>query len=331
MYFHRFQFALLVALLMVLRAPGIVRGQVSSGDAVESSPGQEKAWAERAAQLALAEAQSYDIRLGRADGPQLKLADKPALKWSNTDDATIHGSVLLWMHDGRPEAIASIFKFFTVKDEFSAELHSLAEGPLSARKGGQIVWQPDEAGVTFAPLADVAAPAKSAPARLAQMRGIARNFTGTMTTFDQTTHALRLLTQPLARYAADSNTADSNRADSNRADSNRADTRGLVDGTIFAFARATDPDVLLILEARADGELVRWHYALARMHCGALAMRYQDREVWSKEQMEHPFARPKGVYTLLQGIPEPNARAEKTLNPEPIRERGGGRLRPPEL
>ena len=73
----------------------------------------------------------------------------------------------------------------------------------------------------------------------------------------------------------------------------------------------------MLLEARADGELVRWHYALARMHCGALAMSYQDREVWSKEQMEHPFARPKGVYTLLQGLPEPNANAEKTVNPDP--------------
>jgi hypothetical protein len=268
----------------------------AGAQAAQPSPDQEKAWSEQAARLAVAEAQSYDIRLGGVKSPPLKLADRPALKWSNTDDATIHGSVLLWMHEGRPEAIASIFKFFTVKDEFSAELHSLSEGPIVARKGGQIVWQPEEAGVTFAPLAAVAAPAKSAPARLAQMRGIARDFTGTMTTFDQTTHALRLLTQPIARYAADNDSADGN----------VADKRGLVDGAIFAFARATDPDVLLLLEARAEGELVQWRYALARMHCGALAMRYKDREVWSKEQMAHPFARPKGVYTLLQGLPEPN-------------------------
>jgi hypothetical protein len=256
------------------------------------SAAQSQAWADEAARMAVAEAQSYDIRLGSADGPRLKLADKPALKWSNTEDATIHGSILVWMHAGRPEAVASIFKFFTAKDEFSAELHSLSEGPLVAAKGRQTVWQPAEAGVTFAPLPKVAAPAKSAPARLSQMRGIARDFTGTMTTFDQTTHPLRLLSQPLVRYAGDE--------------------KHPVDGAMFAFARATDPDVLLLLETRAKAEAEpQWHYALARMHCGALAMSYDDREIWSRDQMEHPFARPTGAYTLFQDLPEP------TLSPVP--------------
>jgi hypothetical protein len=257
---------------------------------------QNKLWAEQAAQMSIAEARSYDIRLG-ADGPRLKLADQPALKWSNTEDATIHGSVLFWMHAGRPEAVASIFKFFTMKVEFSAELHSLSEGPLVATKGGQTVWQPGEAGVTFAPLSAVAPPAKSAAGRLGQMRGFARDFKGTMTTFNDTTHPLRLLTQPLVRYAGD-------------------DQRP-VDGALFAFARATDPDVLLLLEARSEakGGAAKWHYALARMHCGALAMSYQDREVWRKERMEQPFARPQGEYTLLQDIPEP--KSLPNLNPEP--------------
>jgi hypothetical protein len=248
---------------------------------------QSQAWADQTAKLAIAEARSCDIHLGSVDGPRLKLTDKPALKWSNTEDGTIHGSILVWMHAGRPEAVASIFKFFTAKDEFSAELHSVAEGPLVVVKGGHIVWQPAEAGVTFAPLPKVATPAKSAVARLSQMRSIARDFAGKMTTFDQTSHPLRLLSQPLVRYAGDE--------------------RHPLDGAIFAFARATDPDVLLLLEARAKaGEDPQWHYALARMHCGALAMSYQDHEVWTRDQMEYPFARPTGAYTLFQDLPEPS-------------------------
>ncbi len=259
----------------------------------EPSPDQAQAWADQAARMAAAEARSYDIRLGGADGPRLALAEQPALKWSNTDDATIHGGVHVWMHEGRPEAIASIFKFFTVKDEFSAELHSLAEGPLVATKDGKAVWQPAEAGVSFAPVGKVAAPARSAPARLAQMRGIARDFSGTMTTFNQTTHPLRLLTQPLVRYAGNKHEP--------------------LDGAVFAFARATDPDVLLLLEARAPADAAagadpQWHYALARMHCGALSMSYEARQVWNVEQMAHPFVRPQGAYTLFQGLPEPSAR-----------------------
>jgi hypothetical protein len=200
----------------------------------------------------------------------------------------------VWTHEGRPEAIGSFFKFFTAKDEFSAELHSLAEGPLVAAKGKDIVWQPHEAGVTFTAL-KVAVPAKSAPARLVQMRGIARDFSGTMTTFQQTTHPLRLLPQPVWRYAESG--------------------RNPLDGAIFVFARATDPDVLLVLEARSAAGEANWHYALARMHCGALDMRYRDRQVWSAEQLAHPFNRPKGPYTLLQGLPEPKI-GQSDLEPD---------------
>jgi hypothetical protein len=268
---------------------------LAAAPAAEPPLNQQKAWADRAERLAVAEAQSYDIRLGRSGGSRLALVETPALKWSNTDDATIHGSVLVWTHEGRPEAIASIFKFFTVKDEFSVELHSLSESPLVATKGGRTMWQPNDSGVTFSPLPSVASVAESTPARLVQMRGIARDFTGTMTTFAQTTHPLRLLAQPLVRYAGDK--------------------RRPVDGAIFGYVRATDPDVLLVLEARAaDGGEAKWHYALARMHCGALTMKYEGRDVWSVEQMTHPFARADGVYSLLQGIPEPTIGAA-VINP----------------
>jgi hypothetical protein len=284
-------------LLATILAAAFAAAPVAAQE-VKPAADQNKIWSEQAARLALIEAKSYDIRLGQADGASLKLADKTALRWSNSEDATIHGSVLVWMHAGRPEAIASIFKFFTSKDEFSAELHSLSEGPLVATKAGRAIWQPDAAGVTFAPLTAVAAPAKTAGGRLVQMRGIARDFSGTMTTFDETTHPLRLLTQPLLRYAGEKEHP--------------------LDGAIFAFARATDPDVLVLLEARAKaGEEPKWHYALARMHCGALAMSYQGREVWTKDQMAHPFARPTGEYTLLQDLPEPNIPADTGLAPSP--------------
>jgi hypothetical protein len=265
---------------------------VAAAHAAQPPANQQQAWADQAERFAVAEAESYDIRLGGSGGPRLALAETSALKWSNTDDATIHGSVLVWTRAGRPEAIASIFKYFTVRDEFSVELHSLSESPLVATKVGRTIWHPEDAGVTFSPLPSVASAAKSAPARLVQMRGIARDFTGTMTTFAQTTHPLRLLAQPLVRYAGDK--------------------RHPVDGAIFGYVRATDPDVLLVLEARgADGGEAKWHYALARMHCGALAMKYQGREVWSVEQMAHPFERPRGVYTLMQGIPEPTTTAAR--------------------
>src|SRR5262249_3127282 len=153
-------------------------------------------------------------------------------KWSNTYNLSVYGSVFVWTHAGRPEVMACIFKFYSPKLGFQAEFHSLAAEPLTAVKNDEVVWQPSRAGVAFAPLADAPAPAKTASGRLTQMREMARNFSADLTTViaPKTKHHLRLLPQPLMRYGSDS--------------------KGLLDGALFVFARETDPDVVLMLEAR---------------------------------------------------------------------------------
>jgi hypothetical protein len=244
-----------------------------------------KAWAEEAAALALAEAKSFDIRLKTADGETLTLIEKPLLRWSNTYDAAVFGSIYVWTHQGRPAAISSIFKFFTARRSFNAELHSLASEPLIATKQERIAWQPLNAGVQFQKLALAPAPAKTSAARLTQMRQIARDFSADVTTvIGKTKHELRLMPQPLMRYEQ---------------------AGAVLDGALFAFARATDPDVILLLEAAGTGDELHWQYALARMHVGALSARYREAEVWSVEEMQQPYSRASGVYTLLQDLPEP--------------------------
>jgi hypothetical protein len=250
------------------------------------TPEQTREWAAEAARLALVEAKSYEIHLGGPDGPRIELVEQPALKWSNTYEATVFGSVHVWTRDGCPSAIACMYKFYTSKTEFDGEFHSLASDPLTALKHGQVVWSPIEPGIRYSPVPEAKAPVSSAAGRLSQMRAIARDFSTELTTIAKTRHNLRLLPQPLFRYADSGNVAD---------------------GAVFAFARATDPDVILLLEARTDGENPRWEYALARMHVGALKASYRDVEVWSVDELAHPYARPHGPYTTFQNLPEPEA------------------------
>ena len=132
----------------------------------------------------------------------------------------------------------------------------------------------------------VAPPAKSASARLSQLRAISRDFAADVTIWTGTNHNLRLLTQPLVRYGKGSGE--------------------LIDGAIFAYSRLTDPDVLLVIEARAEkGREPRWEYALARMHGGKLRVRYRDEEVWTADALAPPYYQKHGNYTTLQNIPEP--------------------------
>jgi hypothetical protein len=248
---------------------------------------QEKQWSTEAARLALAEAKAYEIHAGKRDADALQLTETPVLKWSNSINVSVHGAVFVWMRGDRPEAIASIFKFYSPRVNFSAEFQSLSEQPLVALKNSEVVWQPAEAGVAFKTLADAPVPAKTAPLRLVQMREIARNFSMNLTTvIGKSKHDLRLMSQPLLRYGGKS--------------------PGPADGALFAFARGTDPDVILLLEARSsEGRASRWEYALARMHVGALAARYKEKEVWAVEEMAQPYDRKEGVFSQLQNLPEP--------------------------
>jgi hypothetical protein len=253
-----------------------------------------KRWAEQASRLALAEARAYDVRLGGQDGERLKLLEQPVLKWSNTYEASVYGSAFVWTRAGRPEVIGCIFKFYTTKVSFDVELHSLATGPLTAVKDGVVVWQPSAAGTSLKPVADAPPPAKTAAGRLVQMRELARNFSADLTAViePKTKHHLRLLPQPLLRYSGDGR-----------------ELKELRDGALFAFARETDPDVVLMLEARGE-EAPRWEYALARMHVGALSAAYGGKEIWSVEEMKHPYGRKTGPYTLFQNVAEPKSAAE---------------------
>jgi hypothetical protein len=55
-------------------------------------------------------------------------------------------------------------------------------------------------------------------------------------------------------------------------------------GAIFGMsATGTNPDLLLLLEARPDeGGKLRWEYAYARITANSLIMRLDDQEIWSE-------------------------------------------------
>jgi hypothetical protein len=278
--------AAVFAALCMLGSAMLPSSSWAQGKPTTDEQAQAKEWAERASRLALAEARAYEFHLREKDGPRLELSKQPILKWSNTYNMSVYGSVFVWTRSGRPEVIGSIFKFYSPRLGFQAEFHSLAAEPLTAVKNDEVVWQPSKAGVAFKPLADAPAPAKTATGRLVQMRDIARNFSADVTTViaPKTKHHLRLLPQPLMRYGGSS--------------------EHLLDGALFAFARETDPDVVLLLEARG-GEAPHWESALARMHVGALNAQYRDKVVWSVEELIHPYLRKNESYMHTQKLPEP--------------------------
>ena len=198
---------------------------------------------------------------------KLELKKEPVFEWSNpTRQGVQQGVVFLWLRDGRPAAIGSIFSQPQDKPagrQVIHEFHALdTEKLLVTRpKGSLNEWKP-QAGLARKELTDAPAPAATPAARLIQMRRLAQEFTGYETDAEGKQWDLRLLPAPLYRYPAKS---------------------GVVDGALFTLVSTagTDPEVLLIIEAREEGGKARWEYACARFSDRNLYVKRNDKDIWS--------------------------------------------------
>lgn len=228
------------------------------------------AHARRAYELAATEAKSLTLTAGSRP---LVLKPEPLLRWSNPVSGEVYGDVYIWTLDGRPEVIASIFKWFSPHTHMSGEFQSLSESPLSMKRDGESIWTPS-AGLEMKPLPGVAAPSNLAFQRLRQMRDIASQFKAEAVDRNDANSKwlLRPLAKPIYRY--------------------QSEGRGIVDGALFAYCQGNtnNPEVLLMLEARKTGDQLSWHYGLGRQN--SLQFRvYRDGElIWDVPRLAPPWS-----------------------------------------
>ncbi len=223
----------------------------------------DKSQIEAALKLTTSEAEKYQVLVGDSRTPA-QLKTEPLLRWSNPSTGQVHGNVFLWIDNGRPALIGSLFKWFSPHNHMSHEFHSLSEEPLAVKYGEQPVWRTAAPGLQFQAVSESPQPAGSPAQRLLQMRQIARKFAVVKKERDGSQVELRILTQPIHRYGG---------------------AGGPADGGLFAFVQGTDPELFVLLEARPVGDPSQWQYALVRMNGVGFVVRYGDREVWSVEPL----------------------------------------------
>ncbi|HVX12873.1 MAG TPA: hypothetical protein VHC22_16945 [Pirellulales bacterium] len=199
---------------------------------------------------------------GKSDHPYT-LHLPPVFRWTQPVRGGDDGAVYVWLDRGRVAVVGTIFAWpqsdgmRVVQHEF----HSFTDGPLEAVWRDRTVWSPAK-GVERAALPDAPEPATGAAQRLRQIKTLAGGFTGNSIGPDGGRWELRLLSNPLYRYALD-------------------ETEEVLDGALFTLTQGTDPEVLILIEARrVDGEY-KWQYCLGRFSDYKLAVRYRDREIWT--------------------------------------------------
>jgi hypothetical protein len=200
-----------------------------------------------------------------------------ALRWANNSRGSEDGATLIYVANGRPYAAACVYPW---SKRLEHDFESLSRGPLVARREGQIIWQPQTAGVSFADIPEAHAPEASPAARLRQMKALAERFSGILLGWkvdNSDREELRLLPRPLYRY----------------------ETKGgeVLDGAVFAFAMGTDPEILLLIEAVKVEDQPRWQFAFARRTSGELEGRLDGKAVWSAKRFPEQSDPTKPHYT----------------------------------
>jgi hypothetical protein len=208
------------------------------------------------------EFEAYQFHVEAAEPRNLTLESRSLLNWSNAERGADVGAVFLWTDKGRPQMIACAFG----REKLRHEFHSLSTEPIAGQRGEKAVHRFGP-GIAWQELPEAPAAAKQRALRLTQMRRQAERFRVVMG--GKQPAEMRLLTQPMFRTPAE--LAD--------------------DVALFAYVQGTDPECVLMLEAKAEG---KWSFALTRQTKWPLKVELDGNEVAdfpsiSRTPVESPF------------------------------------------
>jgi hypothetical protein len=229
-------------------------------------------------------ASSYRFSLdGDRSGP-LKLGAEPSFRMGKQSaDDVMDGAVFFWSGDqGRPEAVLQVFQVKNQVDSgghWVQEFISLSPGSFTSERRGKASWSPRRPGVEFRPIPDAPKPADAPAQRYRQIRALAQDFRVTDNFKNHGWSELRLLPTPVARYGKPGS--------------------GVLDGALFTFALATDPEAFVFIEARETPGGLQWQYAFAPMSCFELKGTLKGKAVWDVPYKKDAYDPSKTYFVRL--------------------------------
>jgi hypothetical protein len=229
-------------------------------------------------------ASSYRFELDGKRSGMLRLGGEPSFRMGKQSaDDVLDGAIFFWSSDeGRPEAALQVFQ---VKDQSTSGGHwvqefiSLSPGTFSSDRNGKPSWAPREAGIEFKPVPGAPKPADTPAQRARQMKALAQEFRVSDNFKNKGWSELRLLTTPVARYGKHGSK--------------------VIDGALFAFALATDPEAFVFLETREGPSGLEWQYAFAPMGCFELKGSHQGKAVWTVPYKKDAYDPSKTYFVRL--------------------------------
>jgi hypothetical protein len=195
-----------------------------------------------------------------------RLVPIPVFRYADEARKIRDATLWVWTRNARPVAFQKIeAEHLGGPEQWTICFASLSERLLKASWPGGNKYAAQKPGVTFRPIPKADAPADNVRTRSVQLKTLKDRFTGRLDVEQKFGGPTRTMAKPIFEYSD----PESN----------------LPLGAIFGMsAYGTNPDLLLLIEARRDGDgKWRWEYALARMTIASLRVHLDEAEVWSEE------------------------------------------------
>ncbi len=284
----------LVALLVAVRTDG---QRVSAQDSAPAAAKKEDDRAGRLAEMKQIAGSFQAVAIDGGTRTPAAMAHDALYRWNDPTREFSDGALWFWRSAGRPIGVVAI-ELYPNNEAFGTtwalEFTSLSTGPIEVEGGelfdtryadlhpprtdGRLRWAPAKAGLEFREIPDAPAPANTEAERLRQMRDLVTRFSA-REHFKARDYTLRLIPRPIDRYADSAS--------------------GLVDGGIYIFANGTNPEILLLIEARRRGDgATTWSYAAAPLARALVTLRLDQQDVWTHNSK--PIPAPEDIYFLAR-------------------------------
>ena len=258
-------FPLVLALCCSVRAQTVNDVQSKNGEKpVAEQPARDKA--------AVAEAREHVSKFAVTtvtEGREVavEMIERPLLLFGDAARLNEAGSLWGWGKTGRPVALLELYRNVGPNEPWRHTVTLTSPSVVSMKGADGASWSPRTSHFELHDVLNTEPASDKATVRLRQMKDISRRFEAhEFWDPDNSRFELRLLVQPVHRYSD-------------------AEAK-LLDGAIFVLTHATNPEVLLFVEAHgAEAGAAAWKYGLVRMGDAELHVELDHREVWKQPRM----------------------------------------------
>ncbi|HUY37115.1 MAG TPA: hypothetical protein VMV69_30670 [Pirellulales bacterium] len=248
--------------VLAMAALGVVAPSSAGDDATDAPSADDlKARLRRAEE----HVRRFELR-DAADDKAIAMIGRPLLSFGDSARNHNNGTLWAWSQSGRPLVFMELYQYSGNDATWvhAVTLTAPRQVVLIIPESGR--WEPPHTPLESAPITDAPPPAEKEPARLRQLKELARRFT--VHEFwdpDNSHYDLRLLVRPVHRYADAA--------------------AEIQDGAAFIIAYGTNPEAVLLIEALGPSiDAARWRYSLARSSHAELHVEFDGREVWRTDR-----------------------------------------------